>query len=82
MLIVAIAYGSLTDPFTTSTTLTAEEAAKEGLDPDNANQMRNYIASEKGLMPDVIDEVLVIYPSDFDGEIQEPIVQHHHTEFD
>ncbi len=81
MLLVAIAYGSMSDPFTTSTTLSSEEAAAAGLDPNNANEMRNYIASDKGLMPDVIDEVLVIYEDEMDPN-REPVVQHHHTEFD
>jgi hypothetical protein len=85
MLLIAIAYGNGCDPFTTSSTLTFEKATQLGLDLDNANQMRDYICQDKKISSidsKVIDEILIIYPSDFDEEIQEPKIQHHHTEFD
>jgi hypothetical protein len=79
MLLIAIAYGSRTDPFTTSTTLPGLDAAEAGLDPNNGNHMRDYIAKDKKLRPEDIDCVLVVYDGD-DGE--GPVVQHNHTEFD
>ena len=79
MLLIAIAHGSVTDPFTTSTSIPALEAAEMGLDPCDANQMRDFICMDKHLDPDHIDCVLVVYDGD-DGE--GPVVQHNHTEFD
>ncbi len=78
MLVIAVSAGSLGDPFTCSTNVSMEDAAKQGLDLSNAKQMRDWIATEKKISdPDIIDEVMVIYP-DEDGE---PIVQHWHYEF-
>lgn len=73
MLVIAIAHGSRSDPFTTSASIPMRQAAKEGLDPSNAQQMLDWISDEKSIDHRVVDCVLVVY----EGE-----VQHNHTEFD
>jgi hypothetical protein len=72
MLIIAIAYGSQTDPFTTSASIPMKEAAEQGLDPSNAQHMLDWICDEKSLDDKMIDCVLVVY---------EDAVQHNHTDF-
>lgn len=79
MLVIAISFGTLGDPFTCSSNISAEEAATQGLDLENANQMRDWICTDKGLSdPECVDEVMVIY----EDEEGEHVVQHWHYEFD
>lgn len=81
MLIIAISHGSETDPFTTSTTGPDfyDPRTNEGLNIHDANACRAFICKDKDLRPEWVDEILVVYSSDY-GE--EPQVQHHYTEFD
>ena len=79
MLILGVSAGSLGDPFTCSTTVSMEAAAKQGLDLANAKQMRDFLCTDKKISdPETIDEVMVIYADD----TGEPVVQHWHYEFD
>jgi hypothetical protein len=81
MLLIAVGFGSLGDPFTCSTTYPWDEAVKAGFDPSDAKQCRDYICKDKGLEPQYVDEVMVIYADDKHGS-GEPEVQHWHYEFD
>jgi len=75
MLIIAIAHGSHTDPFTTSTnTLRDERTKAEPFSPDDAKACRDYICKDKGLLPEWIDEILVVYLPEYDAD---PEVMHH-----
>lgn len=77
MLIIAIAHGSQTDPFTTSTnTLKDERTKQEPFSPEDAKACRDYICKEKDLRPEWIDEILVVYLPEYDAD---PEVMHHHT---
>jgi hypothetical protein len=78
MLLVGVSFGSLGDPFTTSTTLKSADAAAQGLDLENANQMREWFCNDKDLSDsEMIDELMIIY----EDEEGEPQVQHWHYEF-
>ncbi len=79
MLIIAIAYGSQTDPFTTSTSIDGVDAAEQGLDCCNANHMRDVVCKDKNIKPEHVDCVLVVYDG---GDGDGPVVQHNHTEFE
>ena len=75
MLIIAIAHGYDTDPFTTST------SANTGVvDPTDADACLSFICKDKELRPEWIDELLVV-ETDCQGT-SEPEVTHHYTEFD
>lgn len=79
MLLVGVSFGSKGDPFTTSTTLKSADAAAQGLDLDNAKQMREWFCKDKELSdPEMIDELMIIY----EDEEGEPQNQHWHYEFD
>jgi hypothetical protein len=78
MLILGVSFGSVSDPFTCSTNVSMAEAAAQGLDLANAQQMRDFLCKDKGIDdPASLEEVMVIY-SDDNGE---PIVQHWHHDF-
>jgi hypothetical protein len=75
MLLIAVSHGS--NPFTTSTTISMDEAAQRGLDPSDPMQMRELICKEQNLLPEWVDEVLVVYPH---NKGWEPEVQHHYRD--
>ncbi len=81
MLLIAVSYGETCDPFTCSTQGPDffNKDTGEGLNPEDANMCREFIAKDKNLDPMHIDEVLVVYSPDYD---EPPEVMHHHTEFD
>jgi hypothetical protein len=81
MLLIAISFGFENDPFTCSTQGPDffDPVTKAGVDPKNAKMCRDFIAKEKDLDPETIDEVLVVYSPDYD---EPPEVMHHHSEFD
>ena len=81
MLVIAVAHGNGCDPFTTSATGPDyyDPANNEGLNIKDANACRDFICKEKDLEAEHIDEILVVYSSDYD---EPPEVQHHYTEFD
>lgn len=75
MLIIGIAHGSQTDPFTTSTnTIKDERTKQEPFSPDDAQACLEYLCKEKDLRPEWIDEILVVYLPEYDAD---PEVMHH-----
>ena len=78
MLIIAISHGFNTDPFTTSTNGPDffDSTTGAGLNIHDAEHCREFICKDKNLQKEWIDEILIVYSSDYD---EDPEVQHHYS---
>jgi len=68
LLLIAVSFGFDGHPFTTSTTVDSTT-----VDHNDRNACRDYLCSDKGLEPEMIDEVLVVFQ---DGAFDNLQVQH------
>ncbi len=72
MLIIAVGHGSFgpegSDPFTCSVQTRADYNLPEPVDAHDAKACRDFICQKQNLNPDMIDEILVVFLPDYDGD--------------